>query len=76
MYICELISTTYNVYKLWQQHMYILYIPDGIPNDGIPIEEVVTVSLALTVVYVILAVTGLLFAVGCLLFNLLYREKV
>ena len=49
---------------------------DGIPNDGIPIEEVVTVSVALTVVYVILAVAGLVFAMGCLLFNLLFRQRV
>ena len=48
---------------------------DGIPNDGIPIEEVVTVSISLTVVYVILATAGLVFAVVCLLFNLIYRQK-
>ncbi|CAI8040047.1 hypothetical protein GBAR_LOCUS22327, partial [Geodia barretti] len=50
--------------------------PEGIPNDGVPIEDVVTVSVALTVVYVILATAGLVFAVGCLLFNLLYRNRV
>ena len=49
---------------------------EGIPNDGVPIEDVVTVSVALTVVYVILATAGLVFAVGCLLFNLLYRNRV
>jgi gamma-aminobutyric acid type B receptor len=49
--------------------------PEGIPNDGIPIEDVVTVSVALTVVYVILATAGLVFAVACILFNIIFREK-
>ena len=49
---------------------------DGVPNDGIPIEEVVTVSEALTAVYVIFAVAGLVYAVVCLLFNLIYRKRV
>ena len=49
--------------------------PDGIPNDGIPIEEVVTVSLGLTVVYVVLATAGIAFAVVCLTFTLIFRRK-
>ena len=48
---------------------------DGIPNDGIPIEEVVTVSTTLTVIYGILAVAGLVFAVFCLLFTLIFRNR-
>ena len=34
-----------------------------------------TVSVALTVVYVIFATAGLVFAVACLLFTLLFRQK-
>ena len=34
-----------------------------------------TVSVALTVVYVILATAGLVFAVGCLLFNIIFRHR-
>ena len=48
---------------------------DGIPNDGIPIEEVVTVSLGLTVFYVILATAGLVFAAACLIFILVFRGR-
>ena len=48
---------------------------DDIPNDGIPIEEVVTVAVPLTVVYVILATAGLLFTVVCLAFNFIFRER-
>ena len=50
-------------------------LSDGIPNDGIPIEEVVTVSVALTVVYATLATAGLVFAVVCLTFTFIFRHK-
>ena len=53
----------------------VVFPTEGIPNDGIPIEDVVTVSVALTVVYVILATAGLVFAVACILFNIIFREK-
>ena len=55
---------------------YIIHCLDGIPNDGVPIEDVVTVSLGITVVYTILAVVGIVFAIGCLLFNLVFRQRV
>ena len=57
---------------------YLLYtgvFPDGTPSDGIPIEEVVTVSVVLTVVYVILATAGLVFAAVCLIFTLIFRQR-
>ena len=50
-------------------------VAGGIPNDGIPIREVVTVELGLTVVYMILATAGIVFVILCLSFNLLYRRK-
>ena len=49
--------------------------PDGIPNDGIPDEDIVTVHIGITVVYVTLATAGLVFAVVCLVFNLVFRQK-
>ena len=52
-----------------------LIILDDIPNDGIPIDDVVTVSLALTVLYVIFAVAGIVFAVICPVFTLIFRNK-
>ena len=56
--------------------MYCMYTcTDGVPSDGVPMEEVVTVSLFLTVVYVILATFGIVFAVVCLMFTFIFREK-
>ena len=55
-----------------------IYLPsssDGIPNDGIPIEDLVTVSLVLTIVYALLAVSGLVFAVVCVFFTLIFRNR-
>ena len=48
---------------------------DGVPNDGVPIEEVVTVSVGLTVAYVIVSTAGLIFAVACISFTLIFRQK-
>ena len=56
-------------------HMGHVYITDGTPSDGIPIEKVVTVSVALTVVYVILAVAGIIFTAICLVFITYFRQK-
>ena len=50
-------------------------LADGIPNDGTPIEEVVTVSVALTVVYVVFAVAGLVFTAVCIMFTIIFRER-
>ena len=55
--------------------MYTYNCADGVPDDGIPIEEVVTVSLALTVVYLFLAAAGITFAAVCLTFNVVFRKK-
>ncbi|CAI8012114.1 Gamma-aminobutyric acid type B receptor subunit 1 [Geodia barretti] len=49
--------------------------PDGVPNDGVPIEDVVTVSVGLTVVYVVFAAAGLAFAVVCIFFTLIFRNR-
>lgn len=58
-----------------QKHWYAIHA-DGVPNDGIPIQQVVTVSEPLTGVYMTLALGGLVYAVVCLLFNLIYRKRV
>ena len=50
-------------------------ITDGIPNDGIPRKDTVTIAIPLSVVYTILAIAGLLFSVACLIFNFIFREK-
>ena len=49
---------------------------DGVvPYDGIPRRAFVAVALPVTVVYVFLASTGILFAFVCLVFNYIYRKK-
>ena len=50
--------------------------PGGIPYDGVPNEEVVSVSLGLAVVFFILATAGILFALACIIFNFVYRKKM
>ena len=57
------------------KHVQIIFFSDGIiPHDGVPIEDVVTVSLGLTVMYMILATGGIVFAVVCLTFTIIFRN--
>lgn len=58
-------------------HYYImLLLLDGlVPYDGVPGEEYVTVAIPVTVVYILLSVAGIIFAVLCLIFNFVYRNK-
>ena len=48
---------------------------DGTPNDGVPREDVVTVALPLTIIYIFLATLGVMFALVCLAFNFIFRER-
>ena len=48
---------------------------EGIPFDGVPIEEVVTVHIAVTVIIIVLAGCGIILTVACLVFNFLFRES-
>lgn len=45
-----------------------------IPYDGIPLVEIVTVAVPLTVVYSLLATGGIVLVVVCLFFNFLCRD--
>ncbi len=59
--------------------------PGGVPYDGVPIEaitieeitieEIKTVSVALTVVYSLFASAGIIFAIVCLAFTLIFKRK-
>ena len=56
--------------------MLLLYHTEGlVPYDGVPGEEYVTVGIPVTVVYILLSVVGIIFAVLCLIFNFVYRNK-
>ena len=49
---------------------------DGfIPYDGVPNIEEVTVSHAVTVLFVLLATIGIVFSIACLSFSVVFRKK-
>ena len=52
-----------------------IYPSDGTPTDGVPIVNIVTVALPISVLYTILAFGGIVFAVACMIFNYIHREK-
>ena len=48
---------------------------DGTPYDGTPVEIPVTVDISLTVVFIVLSTTGIVFAIICLAFNFIFRDR-
>ena len=53
-----------------------LLILDGlVPYDGVPTKEYVAVAIPVTVIYIFLATAGIIFAVLCLIFNFVFRNK-
>jgi gamma-aminobutyric acid type B receptor len=49
--------------------------PEGIPHDGIPLVEDVTIHLSLTILISLFVAAGLAFSIVCLVFNTLFRQR-
>ena len=47
----------------------------GVPVDGVPQNNTVSVNLIVTAVFGSLSIVGIVFSVVCLLFNLIFRNK-
>ena len=45
-----------------------------IPYDGVPRKEILTVHPALTAIFIIVGSVGILFAIACLIFNIICRN--
>ncbi len=57
-------------------HCYYNFHSDGlIPYDGVPVEQIETVAVSLTVIYSIFATLGISFAIVCLTFNFIFRNR-
>ena len=63
--------------EVWGQFLlYFLSVcTDGVPHDGTPVEEIVTVHTSVTVLHVLLASAGVVFTVAILLFNFVFRKR-
>ena len=48
---------------------------DGVPHDGVPIEKTVTVHVSMTVIFSAASAIGIIFAIACVLFNFVQRNK-
>ena len=48
---------------------------DGVPPDGIPLHVTTTIALPLVVVTQMFAIIGIIFAVFCLAFNIIFRNR-
>ena len=54
--------------------LYSLYL-DGIPPDGTPISVTNAIHTAVIVIFDLIAALGIIFAICCLVFNLVFRNK-
>ena len=55
--------------------MYNLHITDGIPFDGVPQVNIERINIIVTTVFSLLSTAGIVFAVCCMLFNFIFRDK-
>ena len=46
-----------------------------VPYDGVPEKKIETVHISVTVVFIVLACCGMVFAVVCITFNFVYRKS-
>ena len=53
----------------------VLSMIEGIPNDGTPVSHIVTVHPAITAIYDIAGVAGIILAISCGIFNFIHRKK-
>lgn len=47
----------------------------GVPYDGVPGEDIQTAFIPLVIVIYLLAAAGILFAIACLAFNYIFRNR-
>lgn len=47
----------------------------GVPHDGVKKEEIVSVHVSVTVIFILLASAGVIFTAVCLVFNFVFRKR-
>ena len=73
---CIVYVTTRFRYMWWHTHaVYNIFAADGVPLDGTPEIVFHTFEIGLVIVFYVLAAVGIVFSIGCLLFNLIFRER-
>ena len=55
--------------------LYCVLTLDGIPSDGTPERRYSQINQFLFIIYTILAGAGILFAIICLFFNIIFRKR-
>ena len=51
------------------------FVTDGVPYDGVPEDDIEKVHVSLTITFCLLSTMGIVFALSCMLFNYLYRDR-
>jgi len=48
---------------------------DGVPYDGVPIEIIIAEHISVTVIFYLLAISGIIFSVTCGGLHIYFRKK-
>jgi gamma-aminobutyric acid type B receptor len=52
-----------------------MYLVGGVPPDGTPVKVIHTFHVELVILFDTLATLGIIFAVCCLLFNFIFKDR-
>lgn len=74
MYLLPL-CLVFDALLLMSQYRVYYMLVDGVPPDGIPLNVTTTIALPLTIVAQTFAIIGIIFAIFCLAFNIIFRNR-
>ena len=60
---------------VWNDALYLLSILGYTPIDGIPTTGIASISLSVVAIFILLHIGGVVFALFCLAFNIINRNK-
>ena len=73
---CRYVKLYYIVESITRKINVGLYsIADGVPYDGVPETNVERIHTSVSVIFCVLSTCGVVFAISCMLFNFVYRNK-
>ena len=73
--MCTMISTCNQITLMNNYYTFIFKKKDGIPFDGVPQNFVENIHTGVTVVFCLLSTAGIVFAIACMCYNFIYRDR-
>ena len=68
-------QVSFGLLKLRCANADLMLLGHNIPYDGEPREELVTVMVPVTAIFIVLSISGIIYAVICFMFNAIFHKK-